>query len=145
MTAMIILVFVIGYLTITLEHPLKLDKTVPALIMAALIWAILAVGFVNGWFDVVDTDDKVFSFLTGGEAAMDGFQGTLLHHFGKTAEILIFLIGAMTIVEIIDLHRGFDVLKNAVRTKSKRKLLWIIGILAFLLSAVIDNLTATIV
>src|SRR5690606_12059389 len=70
---------------------------------------------------------------------------TLLHHLGKTAEILIFLIGAMTIVEIIDLHRGFDVLKNAVRTKSKRKLLWIIGILAFLLSAVIDNLTATIV
>ena len=145
MTAMIILIFVIGYLTITLEHPLKLDKTVPALIMAALIWAILAVGFVNGWFDVVNTNDQVFSFLTGGDAAMDGFQGTLLHHFGKTAEILIFLIGAMTIVEIIDLHRGFDVLKNAVRTKSKRKLLWIIGILAFLLSAVIDNLTATIV
>lgn len=145
MTSIVILIFVIGYLAITLEHPLKLDKTVPALIMAALIWAILAIGFVNGWFNVVNSEDQVFNFLTGGEAAMDGFEGTLLHHFGKTSEILIFLIGAMTIVEIIDLHRGFDVLKNAVHTRSKRKLLWILGILAFFLSAVIDNLTATIV
>jgi Na+/H+ antiporter NhaD/arsenite permease-like protein len=87
----------------------------------------------------------VFSFGSGGHDASHGFDNTLLHHLGKTAEILIFLIGAMTIVEIIDLHRGFEVLKGAVRTKSKRKLLWIIGILAFILSAIIDNLTATIV
>ncbi|NND63136.1 MAG: sodium:proton antiporter NhaD [Flavobacteriaceae bacterium] len=145
MESIIILIFVIGYLSITLEHPLRLDKTVPALIMAALIWAILAVGFSAGWFDVIDTHEHVYSFLTGGEDAMHGFENTLLHHLGKTAEILIFLIGAMTIVEIIDLHRGFEVLKGAVRTKSKKKLLWIIGILAFILSAIIDNLTATIV
>lgn len=145
MTSIIILIFVIGYLSITLEHPLKLDKTVPALIMASLIWAVLAIGFTNGWFDVINTEEQAFNFLSGGDAAMEGFEGTLLHHLGKTAEILIFLIGAMTIVEIIDLHRGFEVLKNAVRTKSKRKLLWIIGILAFILSAIIDNLTATIV
>ncbi len=145
MEAIIILIFVIGYLSITLEHPLKLDKTVPALIMAALMWAVLAIGFVNGWFDVINTEEQAFNFLSGGEHAMEGFEGTLLHHLGKTAEILIFLIGAMTIVEIIDLHRGFEVLKSAVKTKSKRKLLWIIGILAFILSAIIDNLTATIV
>ena len=145
MESIIILIFVIGYLSITLEHPLKLDKTVPALIMAALIWALLAVGFHNGWFNVIDTHESVFDFLTGGEEAEHGFENTLLHHLGKTAEILIFLIGAMTIVEIIDLHRGFEVLKGAVRTKSKKKLLWIIGILAFVLSAIIDNLTATIV
>ncbi len=145
MTSIIILIFVIGYLSITLEHPLKLDKTVPALIMAALIWAVLAIGFHAGWFDVIDTHESVFNFLTGGEAAEHGFENTLLHHLGKTAEILIFLIGAMTIVEIIDLHRGFEILKGAVKTKSKRKLLWIIGILAFVLSAIIDNLTATIV
>jgi len=145
MESIIILIFVIGYLSITLEHPLKLDKTVPALIMAALIWAVLAVGFNSGWFNVIDTHENVFSFLTGGEAATHGFENTLLHHLGKTSEILIFLIGAMTIVEIIDLHRGFEVLKGAVKTKSKKKLLWIIGILAFILSAIIDNLTATIV
>lgn len=145
MESIIFLIFIIGYLSITLEHPLKLDKTVPALIMAALIWAVLAVGFGKGWFDVIDTHERVFSFLSGGEDAQHGFENALLHHLGKTAEILVFLIGAMTIVEIIDLHRGFEVLKGAVRTKSKKKLLWIIGILAFILSAIIDNLTATIV
>lgn len=145
MESIVILIFIIGYLSITLEHPLNLDKTVPALIMAALIWAVLAVGFTSGWFNIIDTHENVFSFLTGGEEAQHGFENTLLHHLGKTSEILIFLIGAMTIVEIIDLHRGFEVLKGAVRTKSKKKLLWIIGILAFILSAIIDNLTATIV
>lgn len=145
MESIIILIFVLGYLSITLEHPLKLDKTVPALIMASLIWAVLAIGFVSGWFDIINGEGQVFNFLSGGENAMDGFEWTLLHHLGKTCEILIFLIGAMTIVEIIDLHQGFEVLKSAVHTKSKRKLLWIIGIIAFFLSAVIDNLTATIV
>lgn len=145
MESIIILIFVIGYLSITLEHPLRLDKTVPALIMAALIWALLAIGFNTDWFDVIDSEGHVFDHLLGGEAAVHGFENTLLHHLGKTSEILIFLIGAMTIVEIIDLHRGFEVLKGAVRTKSKKKLLWIIGVLAFILSAIIDNLTATIV
>jgi len=145
MESIIILIFVIGYLSITLEHPLRLDKTVPALIMASLIWALLAIGFNTDWFDVIDAEGHVFDHLLGGEAAVHGFENTLLHHLGKTSEILIFLIGAMTIVEIIDLHRGFEVLKSAVRTKSKKRLLWIIGILAFILSAIIDNLTATIV
>ncbi len=145
MTSIIILIFVIGYLSITLEHPLKLDKTVPALIMASLIWAVLAIGFHYGWFSVIDTHENVFNFISGGIEAEHGFENTLLHHLGKTSEILVFLIGAMTIVEIIDLHSGFEVLKGAVHTKSKLKLLWIIGILAFILSAIIDNLTATIV
>jgi Na+/H+ antiporter NhaD/arsenite permease-like protein len=146
MESIIILVFAIGYLSITLEHPLKLDKTVPALIMAAIMWALLAVGFTSGWFNVVDTHENVFSFLgMDHHIAEEGFNNALLHHLGKTAEILVFLIGAMTIVEIIDLHRGFEILKGAVKTKKKRKLLWIIGILAFVLSAIIDNLTATIV
>ena len=147
MTSVIILIFVIGYLTITLEHPLKLDKTVPALLMASIMWALLAIGFHQGWFTLIDVNEKVFSVLNGviDEQTEEGFTNLLLHHLGKTAEILVFLIGAMTIVEIIDLHRGFDVLKNAVKTKSKKQLLWIIAILAFFLSSVIDNLTATIV
>jgi Na+/H+ antiporter NhaD/arsenite permease-like protein len=73
------------------------------------------------------------------------FQNVLLHHMGKTAEILIFLIGAMTIVEIIDLHKGFDVLKGWIQSRSKKRLLWIIGIMGFFLSAIIDNLTTTII
>ncbi|MCO6493099.1 MAG: sodium:proton antiporter NhaD [Phaeodactylibacter sp.] len=154
MTTAVILCFILGYLTIVFEHPLRLDKTVPALMMAALCWALLAIGFNYGWLSVIDTHEEVFSMFAaaghgheggghGGPA--DGFNNTLLHHLGKTAEILIFLIGAMTIVEIIDLHRGFEVLKSYVRTKSKKRLLWIVGALGFVLSAIIDNLTATIV
>lgn len=147
MTALLIFIFVFGYLGITLEHPLKMDKTVPALLMASLMWALLAVGFHQGWFNVIDGHENVFDFLNAHdkEHAEEGFTNLLLHHLGKTAEILVFLIGAMTIVEIIDLHRGFDVLKSWVKTKSKKRLLWILAILAFILSAIIDNLTATIV
>ena len=147
MAAILIMIFVFGYLAITLEHPLKLDKTVPALLMAAIMWALLAVGFHQGWFNVIDGHENVFNFLSSGdnELAEEGFSNLLLHHLGKTAEILVFLIGAMTIVEIIDLHRGFDVLKSWVRTKSKKRLLWRLAILGFILSAIIDNLTATIV
>ena len=150
MFAAIILVFILGYAVIVLEHPLKLDKTVPALIMGSLCWALLALGYHSGALEVVDTHEHVYNMFghPTGEAyleAEEGFVNTLLHHLGKTAEILVFLIGAMTIVEIIDLHRGFDVLKGWVKTRNKKRLLWIIGALAFILSAIIDNLTATIV
>lgn len=143
----IILVFIIGYLMITLEHNLKLDKTVPALIMAAIMWSILAVGLLT----VYKIDGglvPIFEHLGIADvsaAKLEAIEESLLHHLGKTSEILFFLIGAMTIVEIIDLHKGFEIIKNFVTTRSKVKLLWIVGILAFFLSAIIDNLTATIV
>lgn len=146
MALIIILLFVVGYMSITLEHPLKLDKTVPALLMAAVMWAFLSFGFNNGWLSIIDGHGHVFNMAVGeAEANQEGFLENLMHHFGKTAEILIFLIGAMTIVEIIDLHRGFDVIKNRIRTTNKVKLLWTLGIIAFFLSAIIDNLTTTIV
>ncbi|MGB8704568.1 MAG: sodium:proton antiporter NhaD [Gillisia sp.] len=145
MDSIIVLIFVLGYLIITLEHPLKLDKTVPALLMAAIMWSLLAIGFRENWFSVLNPEGHVFNFAQNPETADEGFSRVLLHHFGKTSEILIFLIGAMTIVELIDLHRGFEILKDAVSTRSKRKLLWITGVIAFFLSAMIDNLTATIV
>ena len=146
MTAIIIVIFVLGYLCITLEHPLKLDKAVPALLMGTLMWAILAIGFNLGWFSIIDAHEHVFNIHQADVAAQqEGFKLNLIHHFSATAEILFFLIGAMTIVEIIDLHRGFSIIKNGITTKSKRKLLWTLGILAFVLSAVIDNLTATII
>jgi len=147
MIALIVLVFFIGYLAITVEHSIKLDKLIPALAMMAIMWALVSVG-IDGftqWFDSgahkLLTD---FGSLTH-DAKMHLMEETLLHHLGKTAEILVFLLGAMTIVEIIDYFDGFQTIKNFIRTRSKRKILWIFAFLAFILSAIIDNLTATIV
>lgn len=142
----IILFFVAGYLLITMEHTIKLDKAVSALLMGTLLWALIALGFNQGWISVIDNYGEVFNVLSGDKVSHNyGFQKNLMHHFSKAAEILFFLIGAMTIVEIIDLHRGFDIIKNNITTKSKVRLLWKLGILAFILSAIIDNLTATII
>ena len=146
MTALLLVIFVIGYLAITLEHPLKLDKAVPALLMGTLMWALLSIGFNFSWFDIINYQGEVFSLSDGfNEEQAYGFKKNLMHHFSKIGEILFFLIGAMTIVEIIDLHRGFSIIKKVIKPKSKQRLLWILGILAFVLSAIIDNLTATII
>lgn len=142
----IILFFVAGYLLITIEHKIKLDKAVSALLMGTLLWALIALGFNQGWISVIDSYGEIFNVFQGEKVSQNyGFQKNLMHHFSKAGEILFFLIGAMTIVEIIDLHRGFDIIKNNITTKSKVGLLWKLGILAFLLSAIIDNLTATII
>ena len=146
MEIFIVTVFVLGYLAITLEHSLKIDKLVPALLMMALAWAGIAFGLddFTQWFNSHDSALESIS-QKGHEERLHLMEGTLLHHFGKTCEILIFLIGAMTIVEIIDHFNGFATIKNFIKTKKKSILLWIVCVLAFILSAIIDNLTATIV
>lgn len=147
MEAAIILVFVMGYLAITLEHSIKIDKLIPALVMMAICWALIALGLESfpQWFD-----SSKHTLLEGfgafsSDEKLHLMEETLLHHLGKTSEILVFLLGAMTIVEIIDYFDGFSTIKDFVKTKKKTKILWIFSILAFVLSAIIDNLTATIV
>ena len=135
MEAVIISVFIIGYFLITVEHSIKIDKLIPALAMMAIMWAIISLNHM----EVFDINSVTR------ELDPTHIEEILLHHLGKTAEILIFLLGAMTIVEIIDYFRGFLGIKRLVKTKSKTKILWIFGFLAFVLSAIIDNLTATIV
>ncbi|SFR55438.1 Na+/H+ antiporter NhaD [Robiginitalea myxolifaciens] len=135
METLIIVVFLLGYLAITLEHNLKIDKLIPALAMMAILWAIIALAHMPVF--EVNAELK--------ELEPTHIDEILLHHLGKTAEILVFLLGAMTIVEIIDYFDGFATIKGYIRTRSKRKLLWLFSILAFILSAIIDNLTATIV
>jgi len=134
----VILTFILGYVLIVFEHPLKLDKTVPALLMAALCWAMISLGHL----DVVDHH---FHHMPEGDDYYKWLSPVLLHHIGKTAEILIFLIGAMTIVELIDLHKGFAVITNRITTRSKKKMLFLICVVAFILSATLDNLASTIV
>ncbi|AKA34499.1 sodium:proton antiporter NhaD [Flagellimonas lutaonensis] len=135
METIIIIVFLAGYLAITLEHNLKIDKLIPALAMMAILWAIIALAHL----DVFEVNAQLK------ELEPTHIDEILLHHLGKTAEILVFLLGAMTIVEIIDYFDGFATIKGYIKTRSKTKLLWIFSILAFILSAIIDNLTATIV
>lgn len=147
METILIAIFVIGYLAITLEHNLKIDKLIPALAMMATLWAMMAFG-IDGFTTWFDSGKHAlmegFSAL-GHEDKMHVLEETLLHHLGKTSEILVFLLGAMTIVEIIDYFDGFATIKSFVKTRSKRRILWIFAFLAFILSAIIDNLTATIV
>ena len=140
MEAWIIAIFFIGYLCITTEHQIKVDKTISALAMAVICWTILKVfnldvlEVLNGVLVPVDIANN-----------SNVIDETLRHHLAETSEILFFLIGAMTIVEIIDMHRGFEIIKRMIRTRSKVKLLWIIGVIAFFLSSIIDNLTTTII
>ncbi|MGV3631880.1 MAG: sodium:proton antiporter NhaD [Bacteroidota bacterium] len=146
MEALVVAFFILGYTAITMEHKLKIDKLIPALLMMALAWAVIALGMdsFRSWFDPHNGKLHTLAGMDHGHR-MDVLEGTLLHHFGKTAEILIFLMGAMVIVEMIDQFEGFGVIKKMVRTRKKYSLLWIISLFAFVLSAIIDNLTATIV
>lgn len=121
--ALIIIVFISGYIAIALEHPLKLNKAASALITGVVCWTIYMLQS--------DSSHKV------GEE--------LLHHLGEISSILFFLLGAMTIVELIDSHNGFDIITQKITTASKQKLLLLVTLITFLLSALLDNLTTAIV
>src|SRR5690554_6342780 len=146
MELFIVFVFILGYLGVTLEHSLKVDKLVPSLLMMAFAWAGVSIGLDDFtiWFDSAAHELMDITGMAP-ELRSELMEETLLHHFGKTSEILIFLIGAMTIVEIIDHFHGFSAIKGFIKTNKKRTLLWIVALLAYVLSAIIDNLTATIV
>ena len=120
----LIVLFVVGYALIAFEHPLKINKTAPALLLAVLSWAVYALS---------------------GIATTDQVHGQLAAHMSSISEILFFLMGAMTIVELVALHNGFDYITQAIKTTDKRKLLWLVGFVTFFLSSVLDNLTTAIV
>jgi len=119
----IIITFVIGYLAIALEHPIKINKAASALLTGVLCWTIYVLG----------------------AADKDAVSHTLIEHLGEISGILFFLLGAMTIVELIDAHDGFQIITDRIKTQSIVKLLWIVGVITFFLSAALDNLTTTIV
>lgn len=116
-------IFVIGYLFIVLEYALKINKTAISLLMAALMWSCLFLIRGHGY----PTDLSIFC-----------------EHFSHISEIVFFLLAAMTIVELIESHQGFQVVTDWIQTNSKKKMLWLIGIITFVLSAILDNLTTTI-
>lgn len=126
MLTLIAIIFVVGYLVIILEHSIKLNKAATALLTGGLCWT-------------------VYMFTANSETEIHNITEELFKYLGEISGILFFLLGAMTIVELIDAHDGFDVITNSITTNNKRKLLWIICFLTFPLSAIIDNLTTTIV
>ncbi len=152
MLTVIILLFVLGYLAIALEHQIHINKAASAILTGVLCWTLYAMNYET----LVPTTTKAFEnwhAMHGGPEAEGGLDpklhflvdGQLSHLFSETAGILFFLIGAMTIVELVDAHEGFSLIARYVRSKSKVSLLWVIGICTFFLSSVLDNLTTTIV
>ena len=147
-----IIVFVLGYAAIALEHPIKVDKAASALIIGGLGWGLLALGIIDIVnFEIVANKFAVFQEwykvkFPGKEITELNFlKYELSHHLIDIAEILFFLLGAMTIVELVDAHQGFTIITNKITTNNRIKLLWILSIITFFFSAVLDNLTTAIV
>ncbi len=151
MFQIMVLIFVLGYLAIALEHPLKIDKSASALLIGVLTWAIYALSSVDilnlghsaTWNNI--TDGIILGSENMQEMASHFVKHELSHHLSEISEIIFFLLGAMTIVEVVDKHQGFRLITDKVKTTSKVKLLWILSILTFFMSAALDNLTTTIV
>ncbi|MBR6482125.1 MAG: sodium:proton antiporter NhaD, partial [Bacteroidaceae bacterium] len=129
-TPIIVAVFIIGYACIALEHGTKINKAPVALLMCAFTWTLYTIGVNSGMLTLGD-----------GETV----AGRMLHHLSETCEIIVFLMGAMTIVEIVDANGGFNFVKQRLQTTSKRALMWRMAWMTFFLSAVLDNLTTSIV
>lgn len=143
----IIAVFVLGYAAIALEHPIKIDKAASALLTGVLTWSIFML-YNSGVGEHLRTEFEHFTQIhgaSGSHALTEFFGERLLHHVSEIASILFFLMGAMTIVELVDAHEGFSVITDRIKTTNKVKLLWIVGVISFFLSAALDNLTTTIV
>ena len=119
----VVTIFILGYIIIAAENFLRINKAATALVTGVLCWTIFA--------------------LCSNDAVVVNEE--LSHHLADLSQILFFLMGAMTIVELIDTHDGFDIITNRIHTLSKRKLLWIVGIITFILSSVLNNLTTAIV
>jgi Na+/H+ antiporter NhaD/arsenite permease-like protein len=124
MIAILLTIAVLGYLIVILESPIRINKTISAILTGSLCWIVIA----------------LFNRQESSE-----ISEKLTNYFGEIAGLLIFLLGAMTIVELIDLHKGFSIITHRIRTKSVLKLLWIIGIITFVLSAFLDNLATAII
>ncbi len=120
----ILAVFILGYAAIAFEHPLKVNKAASALLVGVLTWTI---------------------YIVTESSQAHHIKESLGHHLSTIAEILFFLLGAMTIVELVDVHGGFEVITDRIATKSKVRLLWILGIVAFFMAAVIDSVPAAVV
>ena len=134
MYLLIKILFVLGYAAIALEHPLKVNKAASALLTGMVLWAVIAMGHDA-------SHDPVEPHSAGQWPLSESFA----EHLSGVASIVFFLLGAMVVVELMDAHAAFQVITDRITTTNKRKLLWVLGLVTFFLSAALDNLTTTIV
>ncbi|MFZ4521405.1 MAG: sodium:proton antiporter NhaD [Bacteroidales bacterium] len=139
-----IFVFILGYAIIAMEQPLRINKSATALILAVLMWVLFALGGEQILVDPTYFQEFMLRNAAGSFTEWIS-QNALPEHLGAISEIIFFLLGAMTIVELIDSHEGFRIITDKITTTNKVKLLWVISIITFFLSAVLDNLTTAIV
>ena len=165
-----LVIFILGYTMIALEHPLKIDKAASAILTGTVLWGLYALnatgllemGLSPSWAmaqtmatDVItfikpNVDEVLYNQAWKGTVetannVMHFVKHDLDHHLVEISEILFFLLGAMTIVETVDQHQGFKLITDRIKTTNKVKLLWVLSILTFFMSATLDNLTTTIV
>lgn len=170
MFILMVVIFVLGYTMIALEHPIKIDKAASALLTGTILWALYALNYHHvldldlspAWREVKLVARDILEFIkpnvtetTYGKFWEDKVELShsmshfivhdLEHHLIEISEILFFLLGAMTIVETVDQHQGFKLITDRIRTTSKVRLLWVLSVLTFFMSAALDNLTTTIV
>ena len=153
MTALMIIVFVLGYVGIALEHPLKINKSGIALLTGGLLWVIyifaapqlIPAVSQTEFQNFIGTSSYLSSLPLHEQYVRFVVDHQIIAHLGDIAEILLFLMGAMTIVELIDAHGGFDFITSRIHSRNKHKLLWLISFITFFMSAVLDNLTTSIV
>lgn len=144
MFILMIVLFVVGYLLIALESPLKVNKSATALFLGVSLWICIMIGGA----DLLTNPTELREFMMNNPGS--GFKEWIMDFkivgiVGEISEILFFLLGAMTIVELVDTQGGFKIITDRIHTTKKVKLLWIVSILAFFLSAVLDNMTTSIV
>lgn len=156
---LMLVVFILGYIAIAMEGPLKVDKAASALLLGVIMWVIyiyglpgvLNLGFSPSWERFLRSSELAkfkTEYPTAGLVSQMRYFITdheVISHLGNLSEILFFLLGAMTIVETVDQHEGFRVITDQIKTTNKIKLLWILGTITFFLSGVLDNMTTTIV
>ena len=153
MITTLIVLFFIGYLGIALEHPLKVDKTATALLLGMLLWILYALGAEyivphiepEAFKAYIDSHPMLANETLHKQALSYVTDIKLVESLGDVTQTLFFLIGAMTIVELVDIHGGFTIVTSRITTRHKRKLLWVICAVTFIFSAVLDNMTTTIV
>ncbi len=153
MLTTLLVLFVVGYLAIALEHPLRVDKTASALLLGMLMWIIYAMGAesvvpvvsADNFRHFLDTHPALANKSLHEQALQYVLNVDIVEHLGDIMQTLLFLIGAMTIVEMVDVHGGFRVITDHINTRDKKKLLWIISFVTFFMSAILDNLTTSIV